>query len=159
MILATGESTSRLADDDGRRVSWGGCGELRRVCSGCLDGLVLGGGCEASSNGGGGAAGNLKLCEKELDGFLPVSGGPGVLGVVVTPGRRLLERVMRARSAVSPPERGEGCVAERWPGEATAVVSAQEEARCVRSAYLDTSLACRARLADLQIFHALLLGV
>lgn len=60
------------------------------MCSGCLVGLPLdglGGGCEASS--GGGAAGNLKFLEKEFEGFLPVIGRAGVLGVVVMPGRLL----------------------------------------------------------------------
>jgi hypothetical protein len=54
---------------------------------GCFVGLLLGCGWVASS--GGGAAGNLKLWEKELDGFRPVVGRAGVLGVVVTPGRLL----------------------------------------------------------------------
>ena len=54
---------------------------------GCFVGLLLGWVWVASS--GGGAAGNLKFWEKELDGFRPVVGRAGVLGVVVTPGRLL----------------------------------------------------------------------
>lgn len=76
----------------------------------------------------GGAAGNLKLCEKELEGFLVV-GMCGVLGVVLMPGRRLpagrggransLELSLAGEGDNVPPTRGEGCVAERWPGELT----------------------------------------
>ena len=87
IIRATGESTSRLELPDIRRWSYGGCGELRRTCMGCFVGLLLGCVCVASS--GGGAAGNLKFDEKELEGFRPVVGRAGVLGVVVTPGRLL----------------------------------------------------------------------
>jgi len=134
------------------------------MCIGCLGGLPLGGGCDDSS--GGGAAGNLKFLEKEFEGFLPVVGRDGVLGVVVKPGLLRSERAGKAKSLVSrtngedaSPESGEGCVADRWPGEATACMSAKA-VYCVRSSsYLGMSLACQARPADSPIGHALLLDV
>lgn len=46
----------------------------------------------------GGAAGNLKLLEKELDGLRVVIGICGVLGVVAMPGRRLPDRDGKANS-------------------------------------------------------------
>lgn len=45
-----------------------------------------------------GAIGNLKLDEKEPEGFLPVAGSAGVLGVVTMPG---LRRGARAGNAYS----------------------------------------------------------
>lgn len=117
IIRATGESVSRAALV---------VGFLRPSCckrGDCLGGttgfvgLLLGGSSRGSS--GGGAAGNLKLCEKEFEGFRVV-GRAGVLGVVVMAGRLRPERDGKAKSGGGDePERGEGCVAERWPGEAT----------------------------------------
>lgn len=55
-------------------------------------------------------------------------GSAGVLGAVDTPGRLLAGRAGNANSfgdsrpiggEDAPPESGEGCVAERWPGEVT----------------------------------------
>jgi len=129
-MRATGESESTLECPSSFWLSGGGCGELRRTCIGSFGGLLLGGGCDVSSSGG--AAGNLKLCEKEFEGFRPVADRAGVLGVVVTPGRLPFRRARKAKSVDSwllgeeaSPESGEGCVADRWPGEATTAMSAK----------------------------------
>ena len=65
----------------------------------------------------GGAIGNLKLDEKDPDGFRPVVGRAGVLGVVGTPGLLLDGRAGNANSLDgscmvcgkdAPPASGEG---------------------------------------------------
>lgn len=74
----------------------------------------------------GGAMGNLKLDENEPEGFRPVVGRIGVLGEVVVPGLFLDGRAGKVKSfggswtvggKEAPPARGEGCVAERKPGD------------------------------------------
>jgi hypothetical protein len=86
----------------------------------------------------GGAAGNLKVFEKELEAFR-VTGSWGVLGVVVTPGRLLPGRAGNAKSLElswtaggdeRPMARGEGCVADRWPGELTMLCQLWKHAVC-----------------------------
>lgn len=112
--------------------SSGGRGELPRSCGvrtwGLLVTLML---ARLSGDGffGGGAGGNLKLCEKEPDAFLVALDSAGVFGAVDTPG---VLRAGRAGSGNSfngsciaggddaPIERGEWCVAERRPGDVTA---------------------------------------
>jgi hypothetical protein len=83
----------------------------------------------------GGAAGNLKVFEKELEVLRVMLGIRGVLGVVAMPERLLPGRAGKANSLElswtaggdeSPPARGEGCVAERWPGELTKSISGEE---------------------------------
>lgn len=78
----------------------------------------------------GGAIGNLKLEEKDPDGFRPVVGRAGVLGVVVMPGLLLGGRAGNVKSSDgscmvggkdAPPASGDGCVADRKPGEATEI--------------------------------------
>lgn len=143
-IRATGERVSRLGFVGMRRDSLCCRGEGRR------EGAIGVGGtltmsCRSiwsheASSGGGGAAGNLKLEEKEPDGFRVVTGRAGVLGAVVTPGLRRGEREGNGESLegsritggeTSPLESGEGWVAERWPGEVTADVSVQRSVRAV----------------------------
>jgi len=122
IIRATGDNESRLGFVGVLR-SFCDRGEGRRFCTACkgapLATLCLSG--EVSSSVGG-AAGNLKLCENELDAFRVILGMFGVLGVVVTPGRRLPGRAGKANSVElsctaggddMPPASGEGCVAER----------------------------------------------
>ena len=98
----------------------------------------------------GGAIGNLKLDENDPDGFRPVVGRPGVLGVVVMPGLRLGGRAGNANSVEgscivggndAPPASGEGCVAERKPGDDTMALSVIEVFP-LRCSYLDTKRAC-----------------
>jgi hypothetical protein len=114
----------------------------------------------------GGAAGNLKLLEKELDGLRVVIGICGVLGVVVMPGRRLPDRDGKANSLElswpaggeeSPPARGEGCVADRWPGEFTVALSALDACQ-LDWTYLDRSWACPGQSGDCLTGRALVLG-
>ena len=114
----------------------------------------------------GGAEGNLKLLEKELDGLRVVSGICGVLGVDVMPGRRLPDRDGKANSLEfsraaggeeSPPARGEGCVADRWPGEFTVALSALS-AWQLGWTYLDRSWVCPGQSGDCQTGRALVLG-
>jgi hypothetical protein len=77
---------------------------------------------------GGGAIGNLKLDEKDPEGFRPAVGSTGVLGAVVAPGLLLGGRAGNVNSfdgswmvggKEAPPASGEGWVADRKPGEAT----------------------------------------
>lgn len=98
---------------------------------------------------GAGAIGNLKLDEKEPEGFRPVVGRAGVLGVVVMPGLLLGGRAGKAKSLggscmvggkEAPPASGEGWVAERWPGEETGLRLANA-ASSLRCSYLDTTRA------------------
>jgi hypothetical protein len=101
-------------------------GEGRRctfVCVGALPYALCRSGEVLASDGG--AAGNLKVLEKELEAFR-VMGSWGVLGVVVVPVRLLPGRAGNANSLElswtaggdeRPMARGEGCVADRWPGE------------------------------------------
>lgn len=131
IILATGESVSRCGLVGMRRlvgVGWGGI---------CTDGESTAGDCvissrvsERSGEGSweGGAMGNLKLDEKDPDGFRPVVRRAGVLGVVVMPGLLLGGRAGNANSFdgswmvggnEAPPASGEGWVAERKPGDET----------------------------------------
>lgn len=97
-MRATGE---RVSDRASSCVgSSGGLGDMPRLCAGFMRGLLvtlplLGRSGEGSV--GGGAAGNLKLWEKELDGFL-VPPSEGVLGAVDTPGARRPDRVGRGNS-------------------------------------------------------------
>lgn len=130
MIRAIGERVSRLALAGFRRVSCCRRGECRRGWGVfCLVGLLVGSdGGSSTATSGGGAAGNLKLCEKDLEAFRVV-GSAGVLGVVVMPGRLRAGGTGKAKSWVggeAPPDSGEGWVAERWPGEATVAVSVKE---------------------------------
>jgi hypothetical protein len=82
----------------------------------------------------GGAMGNLKLDENEPDGFRPVVGRTGVLGEVVVSGLLLGGRAGNVNSfpgscivgGKEAPPSGEGCVAERNPGEGTRSLSVYE---------------------------------
>jgi hypothetical protein len=105
-------------------------------CNACDDGILatLCRSGEVSSSVGG-AAGNLNACEKEFDAFRVMLGMIGVLGLVVEPSRLLPGRIGKANSLAwswtsagddAPPESGEGCVAERWPGELTVLLSAMK---------------------------------
>ena len=97
----------------------------------------------------GGAIGNLKLEENEPDGFRPVVGRTGVLGEVVVPGLLLGERAGNVNSlpgscivgGKEAPPSGEGCVAERNPGEDTICLSVYE-VRPRQRPYQDTTRAC-----------------
>ncbi len=159
IMRATGESVSR----------WGFVGFVgirRLMCDGggeCTVGLRAGGVCiggaywvsfvSDGSGGewlvGGGAIGNLKLEENEPEGFRPVVGRAGVLGAVMTPGLRLDGRAAKAKSLEgswmvggneAPPASGEGCVAERKPGEETTapLVGGRQHIVCA-APYLDTT--------------------
>lgn len=93
----------------------------------------------------GGPIGNLKFDEKDPEGLRPVVGRTGVLGAVMTPGLLLGGRAGNANSFAgscivggneAPPARGEGCVAERNPGEDTTALSANA-LRLLQFPYLD----------------------
>lgn len=76
IIRATGDNDSKLLLGGNRRVSFCIRGEGRRTGS-CWEGafvgaFVLSRRSAGASSVGGGAAGNLKLCEKELEAFLVV---------------------------------------------------------------------------------------
>lgn len=99
MILATGESVSRWGFVSIRRLPCAGCGEWPRARGVCTGGDGPGGvwtegafaeSCNAGRSGDGsfdgGAIGNLKLDEKDPEGFRPVVGSTGVLGAVMAPG-------------------------------------------------------------------------
>lgn len=60
--------------------------------------LLKAGGSTDGSRGGGGAAGNLKLCEKDPEGCLFTVGRAGVLGAVAMPGLRRAGRTGRGNS-------------------------------------------------------------
>lgn len=126
MILATGESVSSVALVGFLRPSCCSRGDCPRLLT-AFAGLLLRGSTRGSSGGGAdrGVVGNLKLCENELEGFRVV-GGMGVTGVVVMSGRLRGERGGKTKSVGAgcdnwgeAADSGEGCVAERWPGEAT----------------------------------------
>lgn len=102
------------------------------VCTGGVCAKSCGPGRSGDGSFGGGAIGNLKLDEKEPDGFRPVVGSTGVLGAVVAPGLLLGGRAGNVNSFDgscmvggndAPPASGEGWVAERKPGEATVALS------------------------------------
>jgi hypothetical protein len=98
-IRATGDSESRLLFVGVRRLSFCRRGEGRRTCIVCAGGpliaLCLSGEVSSSFRG---AAGNLKVCEKELEAFRVMFGTCGVLGAVVMPGRLLPGRAGNANS-------------------------------------------------------------
>lgn len=140
IMRATGERVSRCALVGIRRLPWVGCGEWPRARGACTGGVWTGGVCTVicvscrSGEGSltGGPMGNLKLDENDPEGFRPVVGRAGVLGAVVMPGLRLGGRAGNAKSCAgswmvggkdAPPARGEGCVAERWPGDGTVAAS------------------------------------
>lgn len=136
IIRVMGDSESRLGLVGALR-SLCNLGEGRRFCTACAGGLVgtLGRSGEVSSSVGG-AAGNLKLLENELDALRVVMLGMfGVLGVVVIPGRLRPGRAGMANSPELswtaagddiPPANGDGWVADRCPGEFAATLSAMK---------------------------------
>jgi len=83
----------------GVRRSFGSRGEARRVCEVCR-GWPLLALCRSGevSLSVGGAAGNLKVWEKEFEAFRVMVGTIGVLGLVVVPGRLLPGRIGKANS-------------------------------------------------------------
>ena len=94
---------------------------------------------------------NLKVEEKEREALRVVTGGAGVLGVVAVPGLGRGEREGNTESREgsritggenSVAESGEGGVAERWPGEATAGASVNGAGGAC-CPYRDTGVACR----------------
>jgi hypothetical protein len=136
IMRATGDNESRLLFVGFRFVSFCNRGEGRRACIGC-DGGPLATLCRSGevSSSVGGAAGNINCFEKELDAFRVMLGMCGVLGVDVAPERLRPGRAGNANSLElswtaggddRPPARGDGCVAERWPGELTDPVSCEE---------------------------------
>ena len=159
IILATGESVSRWGFVGIRRPLWVGCGEWPRARGTCTGGVGTGGVCTGgvcalscdssrSDEGSfvGGPIGNLKLDENDADGFRPVVRRAGVLGAVVMPGLLLSGRAGNVNSfdgscmvggKDDPPARGEGCVAERKPGDDTIALSVIE-VHHLRCLYLDT---------------------
>lgn len=144
IILATGESVSRWGFVGIRRPPCVGCGECPRARGICTGGVGPGGvwtrgafakSCTDCRSGdgsfGGGAIGNLKLDEKDPEGFRPVVGSIVVLGAVVAPGFLLGGRAGNVNSfdgsrmvggKDAPPASGDGWVADRKPGEATAIL-------------------------------------
>jgi hypothetical protein len=106
IIRATGESVSRCEFVGIRRLLCVGCGEWPLARGICTEGVCTGGVCTVSCILGrsgegslvGGPMGNLKLEENDPDGFLPVEGRAGALGVVVMPGLLLGGRAGNANS-------------------------------------------------------------
>jgi hypothetical protein len=131
---AIGDSESTMEFVGAFRCSFCNLGDGRRFCITCAGGplatLCRSGEFSLSE---GGAAGNLKVLENEFEALRVTIGIFGVLGVVVTPGLLLPSRAGNANSLElscaaageeSPPARGEGWVADRWPGEFTVATSA-----------------------------------
>lgn len=110
--------------------SSGGLGELPRSCGVRDRGLLVMSMLLGWSFGGlfgGGAAGNLKDCEKEPEALRDLLGSAGVFGAVETPGVLLPWRIGSGNwldgscivgGKEAPPNWGEW-VAERWPGDST----------------------------------------
>jgi hypothetical protein len=162
IIRATGERVSRWGFVGIRRPPCVGCGECPRARGTCTggegpDSACTGGVCVVCVSGRsgegsfvGGAIGNLKLDENDPDGFRPVVGRAGVLGAVVMPGLLFGGRAGNVNSfdgscmvggKDAPPASGEGCVAERKPGEDTGFMLADVKS-CLWYSYLDTRRAC-----------------
>lgn len=99
IIRATGDRESILGFAGVRRFSFCSRGEGRRFCIACAGWppAVLCRSGEVSFSVGG-AAGNLKLWEKDLDAFRVMLGIWGVPGAVAMPGRLLPGRAGNANS-------------------------------------------------------------